>query len=76
MTPRDLLLLVLLAAIWGSSFLFMRIAGPELGAAPLAWLRVTVATAFLGALLVARREPPPLAGRGRALARRAVRLGR
>lgn len=68
MTPRDLLLLVLLAAIWGSSFLFMRIAGPELGAAPLAWLRVTVATAFLGALLVARREPPPLAGRGRALA--------
>ncbi len=67
MTPRDTFLLVLLAAIWGSSFLFMRIAGPELGAAPLAWLRVTIAMVFLGALLAWRREPPPLAGRGRAL---------
>lgn len=63
MTPRDLVLLVLLAAIWGSSFLFMRIAGPELGAAPLAWLRVTVAALFLGGLLLAKRERPTLAGR-------------
>jgi hypothetical protein len=45
MSPRDLALLVLLAGLWGSSFLFMRIAGPELGAAPLAWMRVTVAAA-------------------------------
>lgn len=67
MTPRDLALLVLLAALWGSSFLFMRIAGPELGAGPLAWLRVAIAALFLGALLALRRERPPLAGRGRAM---------
>lgn len=68
MTLRDAALLVLLAAIWGSSFLFMRLAGPELGAAPLAWLRVTVAAAFLGTLLLARREAPDLAGRWRPMA--------
>lgn len=67
MSPRDLALLVFLAGLWGSSFLFMRIAGPELGAAPLAWLRVTVAAVFLGALLGWRRERPPLAGRWGAL---------
>ena len=67
MNPRDLALLVLLAGLWGSSFLFMRIAGPEWGAAPLAWTRVTVAAAFLGVLLAFRREPPPLAGRWRAM---------
>ena len=67
MSPRDLALLVLLAAIWGSSFLFMRVAGPELGAAPLAWLRVVVAALFLGALLAWKRERPALAGRWRAM---------
>lgn len=63
MSLRDLLLLCLLAAIWGSSFLFMRIAGPELGAATMAFLRVAVATAFLGGLLVWKREPAGLSGR-------------
>ncbi|MGL6289969.1 MAG: DMT family transporter [Silanimonas sp.] len=63
MSPRDLALLVLLAALWGSSFLFMRIAGPELGAGPLAWMRVSVAALFLGGLLAFRQEKPPLAGR-------------
>jgi drug/metabolite transporter (DMT)-like permease len=65
--PRDLALLVALAAIWGSSFLFMRIAGPELGAAPLAWLRVVIAAAFLGGLLLVRRESPGLGGRWRSM---------
>lgn len=65
MTLRDSLLLVLLAAIWGSSFLFMRIAGPELGAAPLAWMRVTVAALFLGVLMASRRETPAFSGRWR-----------
>mgnify|MGYP002777973834 CR=1 FL=1 len=67
MSPRDLALLLVLAALWGSSFLFMRIAGPELGAGPLAWLRVSVAAVFLGGLLAWRRERPPLAGRWRAM---------
>ena len=42
---------VLLAAIWGSSFLFMRIAAAELGAWPTAALRVGIASLFLWPLL-------------------------
>jgi drug/metabolite transporter (DMT)-like permease len=38
---------VLLAAIWGSSFLFMRLAVVEFGALPTAFLRVAIAAAFL-----------------------------
>jgi len=38
---------VLLAAIWGASFLFMRLAVVEFGALPTAFLRVAIATAFL-----------------------------
>lgn len=61
---RDLLLLCLLAAIWGSSFLFMRIAGPELGAGPMAFLRVAIATVFLGGLMWWQGLRPGLRGRG------------
>src|ERR1044071_9722909 len=43
MKPRDLLELTLLAAIWGGSFLLMRIAAPEFGPGPLIAVRVTVA---------------------------------
>ncbi len=39
--------LVLLAALWGASFLFMRVAAPEFGAAALAFVRVALAAAFL-----------------------------
>jgi len=45
---------VLLAAIWGSSFLFMRIGVQELGTFPTAGLRVGIAAAFLLPLLLAR----------------------
>ena len=38
---------VLLAAIWGSSFLFMRISAVEFGALPTAAVRVTIAALFL-----------------------------
>lgn len=38
---------VLLAAIWGSSFLFMRLAVVEFGPLPTAFLRVAIATVFL-----------------------------
>ena len=47
MTPFDLIELVSLAAIWGASFLFMRIAAPEFGPIPLIAVRVGVAAAFL-----------------------------
>ena len=36
-----------LAAIWGSSFLFMRVASIELGALPTAAIRVAIASIFL-----------------------------
>ena len=42
---------VLLSAIWGASFLFMRIGAVELGALPTAALRVAVASVFLWPLL-------------------------
>ena len=53
MRLRDTLDLLLLAAIWGASFLFMRIAAPEFGPVPLIATRVAVAAAFL--LVVADR---------------------
>lgn len=45
---------VLLAAIWGSSFLFMRLGAQEFGALPTAGVRVTIAALFLLPLLLWR----------------------
>lgn len=55
----NLLELVLLAAIWGASFLFMRIATPEFGPIPLIALRVGIAAIVLAPVLrlaTARRQ--------------------
>jgi len=49
---RDIVDLILLAALWGASFLFMRIATPEFGAVALIELRVAIAALFLIPLLV------------------------
>jgi len=54
MRPRDIADLLLLAALWGASFLFMRLAVPHFGALPLAALRVAGAALLLLALLAAR----------------------
>jgi drug/metabolite transporter (DMT)-like permease len=43
---------VLLAAIWGASFMFMRVAAHEMGALPAAGLRVGIAALFLLPLLL------------------------
>jgi drug/metabolite transporter (DMT)-like permease len=51
---------VLLAAIWGASFMFMRMGALELGAIPTAGLRVAIAAVFLWPILMLR-------GHGRAL---------
>jgi drug/metabolite transporter (DMT)-like permease len=51
MTTRALLQLISLAAIWGASFLFMRVASPVIGALPTAFLRVSLAALGLFALL-------------------------
>lgn len=45
---------LMLAAIWGSSFLFMRLAAVELGALPTAAIRVAIASAFLLPLMLAK----------------------
>jgi drug/metabolite transporter (DMT)-like permease len=58
MTPAQLLQLVLLAAIWGSSFMFMRIAVPQLGPSWLLELRLLSASLVL--LLVSRLLRKPL----------------
>ncbi|WP_343729029.1 DMT family transporter [Duganella sp.] len=50
MSTANLLRLILLAAIWGGSFLFMRIAAPVLGAAVLIEYRVLFAALFLAVI--------------------------
>lgn len=60
MALNDLLRLVFLASIWGGSFLFMRVAVPEFGVAPLIFLRVGIAAAVLWPLLVMRGKWPAL----------------
>ena len=49
---------VLLAAIWGSSFLFMRLAVVEFGPLPTAAVRVTIAALFLLPIMLGRRLGP------------------
>lgn len=56
MRPRDLGELLLLAALWGASYLFMRIAAPAFGAVPLIFLRVALAALCLLPLLVWRGQ--------------------
>lgn len=60
MKPSDLAELLLLAAIWGASFLFMRISSPEFGPLTLALLRVGGASLFLLPLLALRQSLQPL----------------
>jgi drug/metabolite transporter (DMT)-like permease len=54
MKARDLTDLLMLAALWGASFLFIRIAVPSFGPAPLMFLRVAIGGVFLLPLLIAR----------------------
>jgi drug/metabolite transporter (DMT)-like permease len=65
---RDVVELLVLAALWGASFLFMRIAAPVLGPVPLMALRVAIAAAFLLPLLAFRGGMRDLRGRGAAVA--------
>lgn len=55
MSTRDVIDLLLLGAIWGASFLFMRIAAPEFGPVPLIAVRVGVAALFVSLVLAKRR---------------------
>ena len=55
MRPREAAALVALAALWGASFLFIRIAAPALGPFPLMAGRVLLAALALWGLAAARR---------------------
>lgn len=63
----NLLELSLLAAIWGASFLFMRVATPELGPLPLIALRVGIATLVLAPILHSRQARSQLRAKIRPL---------
>lgn len=54
MNPRDAFQLLLLGALWGASFLFMRVAVPEFSPIPLIAIRVGVAAIVLSACVFAR----------------------
>ncbi len=47
MRPTDAGRLLVLAMLWGGSFIFMRVASPALGPIGTAWIRVTVAAICL-----------------------------
>lgn len=65
MKARDLAALVVLGAIWGSSFLFIRIAVPALGPFPLMGLRVALAALALAPFLLALGLAPEVRKRWR-----------
>jgi len=63
MNARSFSLLVLLAALWGASFLFIRVSAHEFGPVPLMAVRVTIAAIFLSVVLGARRGFHNMSGR-------------
>lgn len=68
MRSSDMVELVILAAIWGASFLFMRVAAPAFGPVALIVVRVGVATLCLLPVLVWRGEGAGLLEHWRGLA--------
>ena len=68
MRSTDLAELIALAAIWGASFLFMRIAAPEFGPAALTALRVAGAALCLLPLVVWRGHAAALAAHWKVIA--------
>lgn len=67
MRRRDLIDLLLLAAVWGGSFLFMRIAVPEFGPVALIELRVGIAALFLLPAAMLRGKLPIIAKHWKAI---------
>lgn len=68
MRPRDILELVVLAALWGAAFLFMRIAAPAFGPVALVFVRVAGATLLLVPMLAARGDLAALRAHWRTIA--------
>lgn len=68
MKHSDVRCLVLLAALWGGSYLFMRLGAADFGAVPLAAVRAGGAAVLLLAFALARGELRALAEHGGAIA--------
>ncbi len=60
MTPRTAIDFVLLAAIWGASFLLMKLGAAEFGPFVTAFLRVFLASLFLLPILLWKKQIPAL----------------
>jgi drug/metabolite transporter (DMT)-like permease len=65
MSSLDLLLLILLSALWGASYLFTRIAGPVLGPISLMAIRLVIAAGMLLALARSIGQAPSFRARWR-----------
>lgn len=63
MSLRNFFDLLMLGALWGASFLFMRVAAPEFGPLALIEVRVVIGAAFLFAWLAIKGELKTLKGR-------------
>ena len=68
MKLSDIVDLVTLAALWGASFLFMRIAAPEFGPLVLVEVRVFIAALFLFPIFLLRADVSELTSNWRKLA--------
>ena len=68
MSPADLSRLVLLGALWGASFLFMRMGAGEFGPLALVFLRVAGAALLLMPMVLLRGEGPALRKHWRVIA--------
>jgi drug/metabolite transporter (DMT)-like permease len=68
MPLRSLVMLVVLAALWGGSFVFMRVAVPAIGPVPLTFARVALAALALLVVAVAQRRVPDFRTHWRGLA--------
>ncbi|MCC7485552.1 MAG: DMT family transporter [Burkholderiales bacterium] len=60
MKSADFLLLVALAALWGASYPFLRVAAPEFGVLALVAVRVAIAALFLLPFVIARGKTSEL----------------
>lgn len=68
MQPKDLRQLFLLAALWGGSFIFMRVAVPEFGPIALIETRVSISAAFLLIVAALMGKMPSLLANWKAIA--------
>ena len=68
MTAADLTRLVVLGALWGASFIFIRLAVPEFGPVAMVFVRVAIAALVMLPWLLARRELPALRQHWKAIA--------